>query len=148
MKKIIIAFICALFLTGCSKDSEVKTGSLEVTLSYYYNAYQGYKPDVDAKVYLFKGYDVKYKDSYSNYATGSLRTESDDKLVFNDFKAVADVNGKAVISNIPYGKYLLVVSSKGRFVYSKKIIEINSDLKTETKNFGYKDEFDDDGESW
>lgn len=149
MRKILLAILITMATAvGCKKDKEEKKGALEVKMSYYFNQYQGYKPDVNADIFLFKNTGKSYKQDYIDYRIGRLEVEGTGESVSSDFSAKSDASGTAKINDIPYGSYLLVATSKGRFVYSKKIIEINSDLKSEVKNFYYLDEFDDDGESW
>ncbi|TZF81805.1 hypothetical protein FW774_17260 [Pedobacter sp. BS3] len=149
MKKTLLILTAAILLSACKKsDDKPKTGSIEVKLSYFYNDFQGYKADVGARIYLFKQTGKSYDKSYVNYSIGALQVSGSDEIVYYDYRAEADVTGTAKIDNVPYGKYLLVAASKGRFVYSVKPIEVNSVSQNFVKNFGYLHEFDDNGESW
>lgn len=148
MKKIILALVMAFSIASCKKNDVQLNGSLEVKMSYYYNSYQGYKPDVGAKIYLFKQTGKSYERKLVDYRIGLLTIEGTTEIVRADFKAEADGTGLAKIQNVPYGDYLLVASSKGRFIYSTKPITINAALQNEVKNFGYLNEFKDEGESW
>lgn len=144
MKHLTLIILIAFAAFSCSKNDET-TGSVEVKVSYYYNAYQGYKPDANAKAYLFKGSNVvanKYVKSRLGIAyIGETEVES-------NFRSVADVNGTVLFENIPSGNYLLVVVSEGRSSYSAKQIEVGSGKLSLIKNFGYLHEWDDLGESW
>ena len=150
MKRILLVLITfAAIIAGCKKeDKPVLTGNLDVKMSYFYNTYQGYKPDTGAEIYLFKQNGKAFDQDYIAYRIGYLKVVGTGETVQYNFKAEADVSGTAKITGIPYGQYLLVACSEGRNTYSVKTIEINSETKTEVKNFYYLDEFDDDGERW
>ncbi|MFB9862617.1 hypothetical protein [Rufibacter immobilis] len=144
--------VLMLLAFGCgsdkSEDPEPQFGSVEVRMSYFYNDFQGYKPDTGADIYLFKETGKKFINDWIDYRIGTLRVEGTEEKVKYDFAAEADVSGVAKIENVPYGKYILVAASKGRFTYSKKSIEINSVSQSHVKNFGYRSEFSDIGEVW
>lgn len=148
MKRILLLVILSVSLISCSKDDKVESGALEVTLSYYFNEYQGNKPDVGASIYLFKqeGKSIDYEES--SMRIGLLQYKGESEHTRNVYNATADVYGKAVINEVLYGDYLLVAASKGRFIFSVKPITINKSQTNEVKNFGYKKEFDKNGESW
>ena len=63
MRKKILVIIIAGFVLSC--DSLLSPATLEIEVSYYYNHYIGYKPDIGARAYLFKEKDAKnvYIDS-------------------------------------------------------------------------------------
>ena len=103
---------------------------------------------MDATIYLFKKSNNVYERDLTDFRIGMLTIDGTEETVRYDFKATADVNGVAAINDVPYGDYLLVASSKGRFSYSTKPITLNSPHLQEVKNFGYLSEFDDTGESW
>src|SRR5690606_4038115 len=126
--KYILVLLLALTTFSCKKDDD-KQATLEVTLSYYYNQYQGYKPDVNASVYLFRDTGKDYEAKYVHYATGGLTIKGSDQKVYSDYSGKTDVNGVATLTGVPYGKYLIVVSGKGRSVYSKKKITVNSEFQ-------------------
>ena len=148
MRKLMLFIAVASVFVGCKKDEGVKTGTVEVTISYFYNDFQGYKPDVDASIYLFKQTGKSYERSLVDYRIGVLTVEGTEETVRHDFKATANVNGVATINNVPYGEYLLVAASEGRWSYSVKPIKLNAPKLEEVKNFGYLREFDNNGESW
>lgn len=150
MKKNLLLALSALLILfiGCKKDSEDSMGSVSITMSYYYNTFQGYKPDVDASAFLFKDTGTEYEKTFIDYKIGYLHKKGTEQTVRPDYTATADVSGKATFDGVKYGKYLLVVSSNGRFVYSTKMIEVNSPEISLVKNFGHLNEFKDTGEAW
>lgn len=127
---------------------EVKKGSIEVKISYYFNEAQGQKADVGAKVFLFKKTDKIYKSDFINYYIGSMVVDGTEDIINADYREEADISGTVRILDVPYGKYMLVVASKGRKIYSKKDIVIDAPNKIFVKNFGYTDEMSNEGESW
>src|SRR5690606_24172221 len=147
MKNLMFYLFTVVLLMSCSKDKDDGRATVEVTLSYYYNKVQGYKPDVNASVYLFKDKGQEYESKYIDYATGGLVIKGTETRVFPEFSVKTDVKGVATFIDVPYGKYILVVSSKGRYVYSKKKITIDREFIKESKNFGYLHEFEDQGEA-
>jgi len=150
MKKLLLLPLLIILLFGCQKDKdeEVPLGSLEVKISYYYNAFQGYKPDTGANLYLYKQTGKTYIRDFIDFRVGLLEVVGTGEKVTSDFKAEADVTGLAKINNIPYGDYLMVAASEGRFLYSAKPIKIDAPLTSDVKNFGYRNELDDNGEPW
>ena len=145
MKKVLVFLAIAVCFISCDKGK----GNLELTVSYYFNDYQGYKPDVAAHAYLF---DIKIKDEMCldsmNYYTamiGRLVGKDGEWLIneINDkydylYDGEADANGVLRISDINVGKYIIMLSSKGREIYSIKDIEIKKgETLFLTKNFGY-----------
>lgn len=151
MKNLFLISILILSLSGCKKAP----GNLEITVSYFYNNFLGYKPDVGANAILF---EEKYlsgicKDSINliNSRVGVFYNTKgkaiDDPK--NMLKAEANVEGKITFKDIPCGKYFLLVISNGRYVFSKKVIDIES-AKTLSlvKNFEATHDMDTNGESW
>ena len=144
MKNIFFALLIPLFLFGgCEKFKE--PGDLKITVSYYYNDFIGYKPDVGATATLFEDETLRY-DDYIEAAIGAIRLNEDD-LLFPDYKAEADVNGIITIYDLPVGEYYLAIVSEGRFTYSEKVITIPSGGALDlVKNFYYLHPFE--RENW
>lgn len=148
MKKILFLLSVSLFFS-CSKDG---SGNLELTVSYFYNDFQGYKPDVGSTVYIFDDEYSKviFPDSMSIIAarTGMI-IDKDGKPHLYEQKGEADVSGKINIDNIKSGQYFIILASKGRWLYSTKLITIQDDETFSlVKNFGYKNEYSKYPESW
>lgn len=137
-------------LSSCKKsDSEsLGSGSVEVKMSYFFNDSQGYKPDADARIFLFKQTKKSIDYEKSSPRIGKIWYVGDSEPVYQDYEATADVTGLAVIENVGNGDYLLVAKSKGRFTFSIKPISVKGSKVSEVKAFGYKSEFEIDGESW
>lgn len=148
MKKAILTLVGSSILLGCSKDDSEYSGNLAVSISYKVSEAGGSKPDAGASAYLYKQTGREYNRVYIDYKIGYLTDKATSETVRPDYSATADASGNATINNIAYGKYLLVVSSKGRNVYSVKPIEINSSNISLSKNFGTQSDFKDEGESW
>lgn len=149
MKKLLFLFLFVSLLSGCSKP-----GNLELTISYFYNNFQGYRPDVGAKAMLFKS-SVSQRlcmDSITlPYAETGIFYDNNGKYIKDEdiLKAEADVSGKINFKDLSNGKYLLIVSSKGRHIFSKKEIEIESGKTLSVvKNFEVDHDMDYKGESW
>lgn len=154
MKKLLLfALIIALF-DGCNLVP--KPGNLELTVSYFYNNFQGYKPDVGATACLF---EKKYNDSLNMDSINLVSSRAGvfyNKYIKDKFydpkkmlKGEADVTGKISFKDVPAGEYFLLVTSKGRYVFSQKTVTIEP-IKTLVlvKNFEYFHDMDPKGESW
>ncbi len=155
MKKtlFLLAMLPVLVLSSCSKDDD-EPGSIELTVSYFYNSFQGYKPDVGATAYLF---EYSKKDLLNlgtmTCASGMMGVliDKNEEYHFNEYtsKGTADVNGVIRLKNINPGSYFIMVGSEGRYLYSMKDIIIKSGEElTLVKNFGYKNEFSSLPETW
>lgn len=145
MKKVFLVVVAAVMIVGCKK----KDGAVELTISYYYNNYQGYKPDVGAKVYIFDK-DVNCSSMSLTDAQMGIIVDKNGNTKFDLYKysSEADVNGVVKISVQP-AEYYIVVASKGRYLYSMKKITVKSEETLYlTKNFYYLGEFKDVPESW
>ena len=154
MKKLLFLFLFVSLLSGCNIIS--KPGNLEITVSYFYNNFQGYKPDVGAEAYLI---NKKYTDSLCMDSINLITSRSGvfyNKFVKDEFydpkgmlKSEADLNGKINFKDLPVGDYFILLVSHGRYVYSKKELKIES-TKTLSlvKNFEYLHDMDQKGESW
>lgn len=144
-------FIILLF---CSCEKIFEPGSLELQVSYCYNAYQGYKPDIGAQAHLYKKSHTSgvFIDSISciDARVGYL-IDNKGKImdIDDDYEGEVGITGILTIDNIKPGDYLLILASEGRWTFSHKYIEINpgETLKL-VKNFGYLHEFEDGGEYW
>lgn len=148
MKKILLSIIATSILLGCSKDNSEETGTVTVNVSYKPNETQGIRSDAGASAYIYKQTGREYNRVYVDYKIGYLTDKSTGETVRPDYSATADASGNAVFNNLPYGKYLLVVSSKGRNVYSAKPIEVNSSNISLSKIFGTQSDWKDEGEAW
>lgn len=137
-----------LMILSCSKDDDISTATVEVTISYFYNTSQGFRPDTNAKLYLYKHTGATYERRWSDFMTGGLVVEGNGQRVMPDFTGTADVNGLVKINNVPYGKYVMVAAGKGRATYSLKTITLNAELYTDSKNFTHLHEQEQNGESW
>lgn len=153
MKKLNLLTLLLIFILSCDNNKE--PGSLEIEVSYFYNNYQGYKPDVGAKAFLFTNKEAKGicidSMNWANATTG-IPADNKGELMFDiapAYKGEVGISGTVYITGIEAGDYLLILASEGRFTFSTKNIEIISgqDLKL-VKNFGYYHEFDLGGESW
>ena len=152
MKKLLYLFVFVSLLSGCNLIS--KPGNLEITVSYFYNNFQGYKPDVGSKAYLFKS-DVTQRicmDSLTMiYTSLGYFFDKNGKYIKDEDKQIADadVSGKINFNDLPSGKYFLVLSSKGRNMFSKKDIVIESGKKLLlVKNFEARHDGENYADSW
>ncbi|WP_319589663.1 carboxypeptidase-like regulatory domain-containing protein [uncultured Draconibacterium sp.] len=158
MKKLIYLII-AIFIFSCSDDEASKEpGSIEVTISYYYNNFIGYRYDVGAKVFVYDS-DLSnqiHRDSMNVvFARLGILVDKDGEIIGGDFEtpslyeAEANADGVAFISDVKPGDYFIMVASEGRWTYSVKEIEVlPGENLILTKNFGYLNEFLPRGESW
>ena len=164
IKKYLTDFAFLLLLlgifVGCSKKME-EPANLNVKVSYYYNAFIGYKPDVGATAFLYEEKFAKqaYTDSISWVAAsiGALIDKNGEYIIgdnglssgYYKYRGEADVTGTVTIAGVSPGGYLLILVSKGRYTFSSKHIDIQSGTDMVLiKNFGYYHEFDDGGEYW
>lgn len=148
MKRIILFFISAVLMASCGKDDNLKTADVEVKISYFQNDFLGYRPDTGAKLFLYKHTGASYEPNWANFMTGGIVVESTGERVFADYTGTADADGLVKIQNVPFGKYLMVASGKGRRAYSIKTITISSERYTDTKNFTHRYEMVATGEPW
>lgn len=138
MKRIFPFILTVVLLAGCEKWKG--PGNLEITVSYYYNDFIGYKPDVGAKAYLYSDINASCPD-YVSSIIGNAYVGGEE--IRNEYFGRADVEGKVLIENIEPGQYYLVLVSEGRFTYSEKYPEIDPGETTRlVKNFYYKHEFE------
>ncbi|GEM_PF-6821079 len=149
MKKTFLLLVSFLFIQLLVVSAQEKReGTVEVNVSYFFNKNQGYKPDVNAKVFLFKDTQQPYIFNSIGPTVGFLKVEGNEQSVKYDYQAKANSQGVATIQKVPYGTYLLIVAGEGRKLYSKKIITVDSEKYIDTKNFGYKGEYGDAPEEW
>ena len=151
MKNLFFIAAFVFIFCGCKKD---EPASLEIEVSYYYNQYQGYKPDIGAKAYLFTEKQTKtvWIDSISPTLAqfGKLTDKSGTIIdVRYQYKGEAGVSGMLNITGIEPGSYLLILASKGRYTFTHKHIDFNSgEALSLVKNFGYLYDYEFGGESW
>lgn len=170
VKYLFTALVVSLLIAGCSdnptgSEKTPLTGNVEITVSYFYNNFVGYRPDVGADAFLFHADNREvYADSlvFSSLGIATIYSENtdgktyvrnssyDEKYkVYNDYSSEADVNGLIRFSDIPVGRYFIIISSHGRWTYSYRYIDVE---KNKTlllvKNFGMYHEFEDGGEGW
>lgn len=152
MKKLFLIVALAIVLFSCKKDNEPATVNIEV--SYYYNDYQGYKPDIAAILYLCE--KVK-TDSFCNDSTaalfirmGSYSDKSGELIdIPYKYKGEAGSSGNINIVGVIPGDYLFLLVSKGRYVYTHRYQTIHSGENVSlVKNFGYLHDWDHGGEIW
>lgn len=152
MKKIYYLLLITFFVASCNIFQ--KPGNIEISVSYFYNNFQGYKPDVGAVAYLIneKASDSLAIDSLhlaNVMAKAFLKTNGKYLNDSNILTMEADVTGKINYKDIPSGKYLLIIGSNGRSVFSKKNIQIAPGKTLSlVKNFGYVYDRSNDGEFW
>lgn len=146
MKRILILLVAVVALTSsCKKDDSDGVATVEVSLKYSENRTDF--ADEGASVFLFADNGDVYEDSWAQWYSGGMMIKGTLTVVLPVFKGVADVNGLVTISGVPTGKYILVASSKKRYVFSRKNIQIKSGVNREAKRFG-SIEFHHEGEKW
>jgi len=152
--KILFIALIVLITASCKKDDEQLPATVNIEVSYFYNTYQGYKPDVAAIAYLCEKDKTAafYNDSTAAIALRiGLYTDIKGDWVDIPFKykGEAGTTGTINIQNVDPGKYLLLLASKGRYTYSHKYITIKSaDNISLVKNFNYYDDYSYGGELW
>jgi hypothetical protein len=138
---------------SCSKDED-QPATVNIEVSYYYNTYQGYRPDIGAIAYLC---EKDKSNAFHNDSTAALfirvgmyADKTGDLIqIPYKYKGEAGVSGKINIPSVDPGDYLLLLASKGRYLYSFKYITIHSGENVElVKNFYYLREFNYGGEAW
>ena len=149
-----LIFMILLFTAGCTDNITstapvVTTGNIEITVSYYFNNFVGYKPDVSAKAYLFHADNMNiYADSLK-YSRSGIATNTDGDKIDSDYSNEADVNGLIRFNDLSAGRYFIIISSNGRYAYSYKYIDIE---KGKTlllvKNFTMYREYANGGQEW
>jgi|SRR5271157_1876297 len=90
-------------------------GTVKGTLTYYFNANYGSRPDVGAKVWIIKGGSISIPETDNVLNTRSELVLVDEskqqtKLPFVA-RAVADGSGSVTLANIPVGVYTVVMQS-------------------------------------
>jgi hypothetical protein len=144
-KQLLTLLIVATSLIACKKDPTF--GDIEVTVGYLVSSSVGQKPDVGAKVFLFKqeGKDIKYSTKIRD---GILEYNGQATAATPLYSAVVNAEGIAKLSGVPFGDYILVAGSKGRATYSIKFITTTAEMTVTTKNFGDLSENKPEGEPW
>lgn len=151
MKNIIIILVLIISVS-CSKDDE--PANLTIEVSFFYNNFQGYKPDVEAKAYLFDHSKTSGIEMDSMHIIDARIGKLVDKTgewmdVEPIYEGEAGASGMISIDNIIPGYYLLILASKGRYSFTHKHQHIESGERLNlVKNFGYLYEFQRGGESW
>lgn len=151
--KLLLFILILLAFVSCSKDDDLPA-TVNIEVSYYYNTFQGYKPDIGAIAFLCEKDKSKAFHNDSTAAlfirVGMYADKTGDLIqIPYKYKAEAGVSGKINISNVDPGEYLLLLASKGRFIYSYKYLDIHSGENVElVKNFYYLNEFSYGGEAW
>lgn len=150
IKPVTLLFISLLFLS-CDKQ---EPAILEIEVSYFYNNFIGFKPDVGAKAYLFDHSQTSNisMDSMTvvDARMGKLTSKTGDWLMAEPvYEGEAGASGLITIDNINPGYYLLILASEGRWSFTHKHQHVNSgeELKL-VKNFNYYNEFKQGGEAW
>lgn len=136
MKKLLFALL-VLLLFSC-KDDEIETGSLTVKISYLDpNGFDiEAKPDVGVDVYVFKSSGKVYNENVLDFREGALDEINMEDLATHDYRGKTDVSGTATIKGLPYGKYMVFVSSKGREnAHSATYFEMNTSTVTLVRHF-------------
>lgn len=159
MKKLLLFVLIITASFGCEKEND-DPGSIEVSITYYYNQFFGYRKDVGAKVFVYESSvgEKIYLDSMRVISArwgavynknGKIINEVDFRTTAKLFEAEANAEGVALIQGVPPGRYFIMVASKGRWTYSVKSIDVlpGETLKL-TKNFGYISEWFPQGEAW
>lgn len=98
MKKLVLLFAVAAFLTGCKKNP----GSVSGNVYYTYNDYVGNKPDAGCKILLY-----------------NLDKSAEPSL----YEATTDVQGNYKVENVVPGNYLLISESKATTASSVDILD-------------------------
>ncbi len=144
-KQLLTLLFIATSLLACKKKPTV--GEIEVRVSYLASTALGQLPDAGANVYLFKqeGKTIKYA---SSIRTGVLEYQGQAQPAAKLFSAQTNAEGISTIANIPFGDYLLVVSSKNRPTYSIKPITLVAEHTYFSKNFTNQSDNKPEGESW
>ena len=143
--------IILLFFISCTKE---EPATITIEVSYFYNNFIGYKPDVGAKAFLFdhsKTGNISL-DSMSvvDARFGQLTSKTGDWLDLDPvYEGEAGAAGIITIENITPGYYLLILASEGRWSFTHKHQHIDSGEKLNlVKSFNYYYEFNQGGEIW
>ena len=139
MKKLLfLLFVGLLTLTSCDKP----IGTVSGTVTYFYNDFIGYKPDVGATVYV----TTAECDSLSNYLheaeLSNITGESIDsvlecntyrmlsKILKDSLVATTSVNGLGEYTiDLPEGNYRLIFKSVGR--KRLNLVEVDGRIEVE-----------------
>jgi len=96
------------------------TGRIKGTLTFYFNANYGNKPDVGAQIMLVPG-RVETPDDVRVFLFNDLNVLSVDDKRYDAVKStIANGNGNFELADIPPGEYTLVMQSshvKGKYTY-------------------------------
>lgn len=94
MKRVLLITMIALLAISCKQEPGTVTG----VVTYFFNEYQGYKPDIGAEVYL----TPENCDSINNYLRVShakARIESN-KYNLEEFKSYGEKENKEIIDDL------------------------------------------------
>lgn len=124
MKKLLfLLFVGLLTLTSCDKP----VGTVSGTVTYFYNDFIGYKPDVGATVYVTTAECDLLSDYLDEAELSNITGEPIDSILeFNTYRmlskilkdslvATTNVNGLGEYTiDLPEGNYRLIFKSVGR----------------------------------
>ena len=158
MKQLFFIALILLAFASCTKDEvspeEQVPATLAIEVSYFYNDFQGYKPDVAAVAFLCEKDKTTafYNDSTAGLAVRvGLYTEKSGDWVEIPYKYKGEAGGSGIVNieGIVPGEYLLLLASEGRYTYTHKYMTIKSGEKISlVKNFNYYSEWEYGGELW
>ena len=94
MKRILLISMIALTAISCKQEPGTVTG----VVSFFFNKYQGYKPDIGAKVYV----TLENCDSINDYlhASEAKANIEQDKYYLEEFKSYGEKENKKTIDDL------------------------------------------------
>ena len=139
MKKLLfLLFVGLVTLTSCNKP----IGTVSGTVTYFYNDFIGYKPDVGATVYVTTSECDLLSDYLDEAELSSITGEPIDsileintyrmyyKILKDSLVATTNVNGLGEYTiDLPEGNYRLIFKSVGR--KRLNIVEIGGKIEVE-----------------
>ena len=139
MKKLLfLLFVGLVTLTSCNKP----IGTVSGTVTYFYNDFIGYKPDVGATVYVTTSECDLLSDYLDEAELSSITGEPIDsileintyrmyyKILEDSLVATTNVNGLGEYTiDLPEGNYRLIFKSVGR--KRLNIVEIGGKIEVE-----------------
>lgn len=98
--------------TYCTIQVNQTYGNISGNVTYFYNKYQGNKPDTGTMVYLFsKTGSGKNAPTTNSYVDWNIKSIMKDYEQYGIFTAEVDGSGNYTFNNIPTGEYYIFMKS-------------------------------------
>lgn len=143
---ILVLFVSIFSLSSCGKEDVTPEasgrGTINISIKYY--DYKDGNPDslksfADRRgfIYLFEHRGGTIDEKRTDHLNGTFYYEGDDKVHYAKRLSPVNADGIFTEKDAPYGRYIAVVRSGVRNLYSVKEFEVKTESHNEEKIFGF-----------